>query len=306
MKYKSLGIIGPGNHFQNKIKPIIKSKNFFKIAGFLKKKKINKKNFYSEKDFFKKKFDFVYIACPNELHEKYIIKSLNSGYNVICEKPFLTRSKNLKKIIKLSEKKKKLIFECFMYVYHPVFSCVKKIIEKKKYGAIKHVVSNFKFPSLDKNNNRYFKKLGNGFFFDAAVYPISLENYLFKFKIKPKILHESFKKEVDLRGHTFLDSNLARRFYFWGEGQKYSNNLTIFFKNGSLFVDKFFSKAKNEKISIEIKTKGRSYFKQFKECDQFEKMFEVIKKNYNKNFFLRKNRELIYRHYKLLDLIRSS
>ena len=46
-----------------------------------------------------------------------------------------------------------------MYVYHPVFSYVKKIIEKKKYGAIKHVVSNFKFPSLDKNNNRYFKKL---------------------------------------------------------------------------------------------------------------------------------------------------
>ncbi len=39
MKYKSLGIIGPGNHFQNKIKPIIKKNNFFKIEGFLKKKK---------------------------------------------------------------------------------------------------------------------------------------------------------------------------------------------------------------------------------------------------------------------------
>ena len=306
MKYKSLGVIGPGNHFQNKIRPVIKLNNFFKIKGFLKKKKINKKNFYSEKDFFKKKFDFVYIACPNELHEKYIIKSLNAGYNVICEKPFLTSSKNLKKIIKLSEKKKKLIFECFMYVYHPVFSYIKKLIEKRKYGPIKYVVSNFKFPSLNKNNNRYFKKLGNGFFFDAAVYPISLENYLFKFRNKPKILQKTFKKVVDLRGYTFLDSNHVRRLYYWGEGQKYSNNLEIFFKNGSLFVDKFFSKAKNEKILLKIKIKDKIYLKKFKKCNQFEKMFEVIKKNYSKKFFLRKNRELINRHYKLLDLIKSS
>ncbi len=193
-----------------------------------------------------------------------------------------------------------------MYVYHPVFSYIKQLIEKKKYGPIKYVVSNFKFPSLNKKDNRYFKNLGNGFFLDAAVYPVSLENYLFKFKNKPKILQETFKNVVDLRGYIFLDNNLVRRFYFWGEGQNYSNNLEIFFNNGSLFVDKFFSKAANEKILLKITTKGKIYLKKFKKFDHFEMMFEAIKKNYNKKFFLKKNRELIYKHSKLLDLIRSS
>ena len=105
MNQHSLGVIGPGSHFKNKIEPVIKKNKFFKINGYLRKKKIKKKNFFSEKEFFRNKFDFVYISCPSQLHEKYIIKSLNSGYNVICEKPFVTSLKNLKKIISLSKKK---------------------------------------------------------------------------------------------------------------------------------------------------------------------------------------------------------
>ena len=83
-----------------------------------------------------------------------------------------------------------------MYVYHPVFSYVKKIIEKRKYGTIKHVVSNFKFPSLNKKKNRYFKKLKNGFFFDAAVYPISLENYLLNLRLSLKFFMKVLKKKL--------------------------------------------------------------------------------------------------------------
>ena len=54
------------------------------------------KNFtFLTPSFFKKTFDFVYICCPNYNHEKYILKSLNSNFNVICEKPFIIRKKNL-------------------------------------------------------------------------------------------------------------------------------------------------------------------------------------------------------------------
>ena len=74
MKYQTLGIIGSGNHFNNKIKPVLKKNKFFKISGYLKRKNL-KKNYFTEKEFFKKKFDFVYISCPNELHEKYIVKA---------------------------------------------------------------------------------------------------------------------------------------------------------------------------------------------------------------------------------------
>lgn len=305
MKYQTLGIIGSGNHFNNKIKPVLKKNKFFKISGYLKRKNL-KKNYFTEKEFFKKKFDFVYISCPNELHEKYIVKALNSGFNVICEKPFLTKSNNLKKIIQLSKKKNKLIFECFMYVYHPVFSYIKALIESKKLGPIQYVISSFKFPSLEKNNNRYSKKLGNGFFYDAAVYPLSLENYLFNFKSKLNVTQKTFKNTVDLNGYILLENKSTRRFYFWGEGQNYSNNLEIFFKKGSLYVDKFFSKPPKKSIFVKIQLNKKEIIKKFKPSDHFENMFKVIEKKYKSKSFLKKNRELISNHYNLLDLVKSS
>ena len=54
MKHHSLGVIGPGNHFNKKIKPIIKKNNFFKIEGFLRKKKIKKKIIFLKKYFLKR------------------------------------------------------------------------------------------------------------------------------------------------------------------------------------------------------------------------------------------------------------
>ena len=108
MKVKSIGIIGAGKHFVEKISPIISDNKFLKIEGILRRrnKPFKKIPILKEKEFFKKSFDFVYICCPNYNHEKYILKSLNSNFNVICEKPFIIRKKNLNKILNLAKKKK--------------------------------------------------------------------------------------------------------------------------------------------------------------------------------------------------------
>jgi predicted dehydrogenase len=308
VKNQSIGVIGPGNHFKNRIEPVLRKNKLFKIKGFLKKKKINKKNYFSENEFFNQKFDFVYISCPNQLHEKYIIKSLKAGYHVICEKPFIMNSKKLRKIISLSERYNKLIVECFMYAYHPVFLYIKKLLKNKRLGPVDYVISNFKFPSLNKNNNRYLKKLGNGFFYDAAVYPISLESYLFQFKGKPRISQRIFKDKnnVDSKGYICIENNFVKRFYFWGEGQNYSNNLEIFFKKGSIFIDKFYSKKLNEQIFLKLNSSKNIYIKKFKNVDHFEIMLKNIKQNYKKANFLKRCRKLIIDQTLLLDLIKSS
>ena len=131
---KTIGIIGAGMHFNKRIYSILSKSNFFRIAGILRKRKKKFKNIknFSEKDFFKNKFDFIYIATPTKLHEKFIIKSLKNGSNVICEKPFVIRNKNINQILDLSKSKKKLVFESFAYVYHPVFNFIKQVIKKKK------------------------------------------------------------------------------------------------------------------------------------------------------------------------------
>ena len=75
----------------------------------------------------------------------------------MCEKPFIIDDKKVDDILYLSRKNKKLIFETFMYVYHPAFIKLKKLIKNSNFGKIEYVVSNFKFPSLNSNNQRYKK-----------------------------------------------------------------------------------------------------------------------------------------------------
>ena len=288
-KLISIGIIGPGKHFEKNIYPVLKKNNSINIEGILAKKKTYFKNIktINEKVFFKKKFDFIYIAAPNKLHEHYIIKGLKNNSNIICEKPFLIRKKNIKKIINLAKKKKKLIFECFMYLYHELFQKLKSILKKKKFGKLKYVISNFRFPSLNKTDNRYDKKLGNGFFYDSAIYLISLENYLFNqlnFK-KNRIFKNKITNVVDLRGYHFINNNNFQRFYFWGEGQNYNNNIELFFEKATVFINYFFSKKNSKNPNIIIHKNKKIFEIKIKKNNHFKKMFyEILKKYKNKNF----------------------
>ena len=303
MKVKSIGIIGVGKHFVEKIYPIISKNSSLKIDGILRKSNKNFKGFsiLKEKEFFKKTFDFVYICCPNNFHEKYILKSLNSNFNVICEKPFIIRKKNLNKILNLAKKKNKFIFECFMYSYHPVFKYVKNLIKSKKFGKIRYVISNFRYPSLKKNNNRYKINEGKGFFNDAASYLVSLESYLFENRYSVGFFKtKKIKKNVDLRGYIFLDNGHQSRHYFWGEGQNYTNNLEIFFDDATIHIDKFFSKARNDAITLKIFRTNNKIIK-FKPTNQFKLMFKQILKNYEKNKFKKLNYSLIRKQTLLLD-----
>ena len=304
---KTLGIIGSGNHFKKRMYPIFRKSNFFKISGMLRRKPIKFNNIrnYKDVEFFKKKFDFVYICCPNNLHEKYILKSLMSGSHVICEKPFITRKKNLNKIINLAKKNDKLIFETFMYCYHPVFNYLKKLIKSNKFGKVRYVISNFRYPSLNKDNNRYILKEGNGFYNDAASYVTSLETYLFENK-QPisKYFSQKIANKVDLRGNIFIKYSNSTRHYFWGEGQNYTNNIEIFFDRATIHIDKFFSKATNEQIKLKIFSKKLNE-KVFKKTNQFVEMINHISKNYNRKKFKKLNIELIKNHTNLFTKLKN-
>lgn len=293
LKKIKIGIIGPGRHFENKIYPVLKKNTFFVIDSITGGKKKYFKNYklLSSKDFFKRKLDFVYISTPNESHEKYIIKSLQNKINIICEKPFITKKKNLFKIINLSKKNKKLIFEAFMYRYHPVFNEIKKMIKSKNYGNIRYLISNWKFPHLEKKRSMYLKKKGNGFWYDSASYLLSLDNYFFT--KKKKITVTKIRKDITLRGAITISSNNINRYYFWGEGQSYKNDIEVFFTNATIYVQQFYAKKDDENITLKIFKDFKIYEKKFLNVNQFSLMFKNIALNYFKKKYQRIHRNLI-------------
>ena len=281
-----LGIIGEGYHYKKNIKPILSIlKKNINLSIFVLKKK-NKG--YDYLKFFKKKIDICYLSTPTKTH--YLIAKLciDNNISVISEKPLCETYNQAKVLVSSAKKKKLFLCEALMFVYHPVFKHIKKIVLKKKKELL-YVKSEFTIPSLNKKNNRYNYLKGGGFFNDLAIYPITLENYLFNNKkIFRKNSFTYSEKKIPLRGYINFNSNNFQRFYFWGEGQKYKNNISLTFKTFSLHVENFFSK--NYKLSASIDYNGKKNKKIFfPKCNHFYLMLSKILQNFNKKDFKNEN-----------------
>ena len=185
-----------------------------------------------------------------------------------------------------------------MYMYHPMFTEIKKIIKSSKFGKLKYIVSNWKHPSLDRKNSQYSKNFGNGFWYDGASYPISFDNHFF---VKKKnIRFNKIKKNIDLRGSIFFDSQDVKRYYFWGEGQNYRNDLELFFTNATVYVDQFYAKRLNDKLILKIYKNFKLNEKKIKNKNQFFLMFNDILNNYSSKKFQEYHRKKILNQTKYL------
>jgi len=154
-----------------------------------------------------------------------------------------------------------------------------------KGEKIKYVHSSFQFPFLKNENFRYKLKEG-GFFLDCAVYPISLETFLFKNNskiIENLNTNTKFKKNIPINGIIKYDYLDQKRVFTWGTGLVYKNFLKIRLKDSTVFYKKIYTKIKNEKIKIVVKKNKKRQQIIFEYYDQFELMFRYIFKNYKKN-----------------------
>ena len=233
MKRINWGIIGLGNIANHHLKSFkksencqlkgIASRNSQKLENF--KKKINIHDsfcFNNYEDLIKNsEIDIIYIALPNSYHYEWINKCIDYGKHILVEKPITEKSFQLEKIKnKLLQKKSNiLIYEGFMYKYHPQIKKVLELVKNNEIGDIKEIVSNFgvnlltknffwlfkKKKKIEKENRLFNKKLGGGSILDLGCYPVSfitmlLENLNFINYEDYKIL----KKKVEI-GKTGVD-----------------------------------------------------------------------------------------------------
>ncbi len=118
--------------------------------------------------------DIVYIATPHNKHIEYILKSLDSGKHVLCEKAITLNSAELEKaVIKANEKN--LILAEAMTIYNmPVYSELEKIIESGKLGNFRLAQVNFgSFKEYDMTNRFFNMELAGGALLDIGVYALS-------------------------------------------------------------------------------------------------------------------------------------
>ena len=72
----------------------------------------------------------VTVATPNDTHKGIVIKALEAGKNVICEKPFTTKLSDAVELAELAKEKRLFLAEAMPTTYLPNYAILKRELEK--------------------------------------------------------------------------------------------------------------------------------------------------------------------------------
>ncbi len=123
--------------------------------------------------------DVIYISLPNHMHTEWILRSMEAGKHVLCEKPMCLSLEDLDIVTEYSNRSGKILMEAVMHIYHPQTELWKSIIRDGRIGDVHNVRGAFTF-TFDRasDNYRWNADSGGGALWDVGVYPISLYQYL--------------------------------------------------------------------------------------------------------------------------------
>ena len=120
----------------------------------------------------------VAICTPNGLHVPMAIEAAKSGKDVLLEKPLGINLKEVDKLLKFFEKKKKKLFAVLQVRFNPPLKAVKELIEKNKLGKIYNaaVVVRWQRPQeyFDKDEWRGTKKLDGGTLLNQGIHYVDI------------------------------------------------------------------------------------------------------------------------------------
>jgi predicted dehydrogenase len=121
----------------------------------------------------------IYISLPNHLHTEWIIKSLEAGKQVLCEKPMCLSLTEMEYIEDACNRTGNFVMDGLMHLHHPQTHLWKSILDSGTLGDIHSLRSTFSF-NLERpaDNYRWHAAAGGGALWDVGVYPISLFQYL--------------------------------------------------------------------------------------------------------------------------------
>ena len=98
---------------------------------------------YEAKDFDqmirKERPDVVIICTPDSLHDKYIVRSVQLGCDVVCEKPITIDAPRVRRIREAVRTSGRNVRVTFNYRWTPGVSQVWRLIEEGVIGSVKHV-----------------------------------------------------------------------------------------------------------------------------------------------------------------------
>ncbi|MFK0009947.1 Gfo/Idh/MocA family protein [Paenarthrobacter sp. NPDC090520] len=117
--------------------------------------------------------DAVYLPLPNALHHEWILKSLDAGKHVLCEKPLAMNAAECEDIARKADGTGLKVLEGFMYRFHPRFEKLQELLEAGAVGTLTFVHVAHSFDAGGDDNIRWYAGLGGGALFDTGCYCVN-------------------------------------------------------------------------------------------------------------------------------------
>lgn len=246
---KHILFIGYSNLFRKRILPILQNTPFTEISVAKHESQnweIDEIN-YTKYDNFEDAFakctpDIVYISTINSTHYELALRALNLGFHVIVDKPATLNFANTAHLVKTAEQKGVLLCESTVYLSHPQFRTIEKVLSTNSMIP-KHVTVHFSFPPLSADNFRYKASAGGGAIFDTGSYTASIGRYFFhEVPIDVSInIHEK-TDEVETSYSALLNYSDGKSVMaFCSFNTEYINRINILGNNFLIDLDRVFT-----------------------------------------------------------------
>lgn len=154
--------------------------------------------YFSDFNDFIKEVDAVYIASPHLTHYEYIVKSLNAGKHVLCEKPLVLSKDQAVEVYKLANSKDLILREAIKTAYCPAFNHLVSIVKSGLIGKVVDIDASFTKLLQENECRELNKEQAGGSVTELASYPLLAIVEILGTDYKDIKFFSKFKNEVDV------------------------------------------------------------------------------------------------------------
>jgi len=124
--------------------------------------------------------DLVYIPLPNHLHEEWVIRALDLGKHVLCEKPLGLSLDSVNRMLGAADRNGVLLVENLMYLQHPQHGRIREMLAAGSIGSVTGLTCCFTIPAPTPGSFRLNRQQGGGAFHDLNRYPLSTARFFLR------------------------------------------------------------------------------------------------------------------------------
>jgi len=116
-----------------------------------------------------KEVQAVYIPLPNHLHFEWVMKAIDAGKHVLCEKPLALNALEAEEMFRAAKRKGVLFAEAYAYLHSPYVTSLKEVIESGSIGEVDYIETAFVTQGYAEDY-RLHKEFGGGAMYDLGCY----------------------------------------------------------------------------------------------------------------------------------------